>query len=188
MRPARSVPGRGRARAGPRGRAIPVLLCWCVIVGTSRASGAAQVPPPSADLVEGGVAVRVALVRDGHERGRLVAWFTPLRSDLHLYSVDLPKQGVRGLGRPTLVELDGSGSIKRDGALTADRPLVALLVKPGVPLPVYPVGPLTLTLPVRLRRPGAATTPVFVTYMACSDRVCLPPVVHRRIAVAMPAR
>lgn len=51
-----------------------------------------------------------------------------------------------------------------------------------VNLPVYPDGPVTVTVPVRKTRDGRAE--VIVTYAACSATTCLPPVRNRLITLA----
>src|SRR5689334_16370648 len=52
------------------------------------------------------VEVIVSMQRDETDHIMLLANFTPLEPDLHLYSKDIPKTGIDGLGRPTLLELD----------------------------------------------------------------------------------
>jgi hypothetical protein len=51
--------------------------------------------------------------------------------------------------------------------------------------PVYPDGPVTVRLPIeKLDRP---TTPIelAITYMACSDTTCLPPVENKPISATL---
>ncbi|MFC4905690.1 hypothetical protein [Actinomadura gamaensis] len=100
------------------------------------------------------------------------AVFRPVRPGFHLYSRDLPPGGVEGLGVATnLTVRDGLTATARP---TADQPVRALhLPSVNATLPVYPDGPVTLTLP--LRRSGHAGDAV-VSYAACSPTTCLPPV------------
>ena len=143
---------------------------------------------PLARFEENGVVIEVILQRDSATVGRLVATFTPLDPRMHLYSKDLPHSGGRGLGRPTLLEIVSSHELTAGGVLTANHPTIPLSV-PTVraKLPVYPTGPVTLTLPVSIAAVPGDTSWLSVTYMACSDRVCLAPVVDHHIAVVIPA-
>jgi len=136
-----------------------------------------------------GVAVTIsyrALDLAGH--GTLAATFTPLTAGFHLYSKDLPKTGVQGLGRPTLLELVASATWHCDGPLTADARTTALEFPAlHVKLPVYPAGPVTLSLPVTHTHNGSVAGEISITYMACSEHACRSPVVDKRIAVTVPS-
>ena len=138
-------------------------------------------------FVEHEVAVEIALERDRTGKTWLVGTYAPTRAAFHLYGKDLPKAGIHGVARPTLLELVSSASIRPAGSLVADRPTIDLHVAVlGSTFPVYPEGPVTLRLPVTLTARDSATAELSVTYMACSDRTCLPPVIDRRIAVRIP--
>jgi hypothetical protein len=80
--------------------------------------------------------------------GSVTARFTPDRPTFHVYSTDLPIDGVDGLGRPTRLEV--SSGVIATGAAATESP-VRLLRPEGldVDLPVYADGPVTLTLPVQ---------------------------------------
>jgi hypothetical protein len=133
------------------------------------------------------VAVDIVLERDGAGRTWLVGTFTPSRPEYHLYGKDLPKAGLHGVARPTLMELASSESLEPAGPLAADQPTTDLFVAAlGMTFPVYPAGPVTLRLPVTRVRGRRSTAELSVTYMACSDRTCLAPVIDRRIAVRLP--
>lgn len=133
------------------------------------------------------VAVEIALERDRSGKTWLVGTYTPSRAGFHLYGKDLPKAGIHGVARPTLLELVSSTSIRPAGPLIADRPTIDLHVAAlGSTFPVYPEGAVTLRLPVTLTPRDAATAELSVTYMSCSDRTCLAPVIDRRIAVRIP--
>lgn len=119
----------------------------------------------------------------------LVARFVPDGADLHLYGTDLPRFGIDGAGRPTLVEIVGGG-------WEARGPLVPSLTAVTVKLPgfdqafsVFPDGPVELRLPIRSlgdASPGDGVE-VAVTYMACTgDGRCYPPVDGAHIHVQMP--
>ena len=138
-------------------------------------AGCAQGGPAPAGFSQSGVRVEAVL-----EAGQLVVTLTP-DPGFHVYSIDLPADGIDGLGRPTVVRpLVG---LEATGALRADRPVVA--ERPAgleVTLPVYPEGPVTIRLPVR--SVTGADPEIAVSYAACSDRTCLAPVSGRRIRLA----
>lgn len=138
-------------------------------------------------FVEHEVAVEIALERDQFGKAWLVGTYTPSRANLHLYGKDLPRAGIHGVARPTLLELVSSPSIRPAGPLVADQPTVDLHVAAlESTFPVYPAGAVTLRLPVTLTPRDSATAVLSVTYMACSDRTCLAPVIDKRIAVTIP--
>ncbi|WP_160161215.1 hypothetical protein [Actinomadura sp. K4S16] len=102
--------------------------------------------------------------------------FRPTRPGFHIYSLDLPSGG---LGVPTRVGvragLEATGAPRADEAVRwLDLPLL------DTRLPVYPDGPVTISLPVRRTGPAAE---IVVSYGACSRSVCLPPVIDRVTAV-----
>jgi hypothetical protein len=68
--------------------------------------------------------------------------------------------------------------------MAASRPVDLLRIAAlHVRLPVYPDGPVTVTVPVRATgAPGAA---VVVSYGACSTRVCLLPVTGHAIGMRL---
>ena len=133
------------------------------------------------------VAVEIALERDQAGRAWLVGTYTPSKANLHLYGKDLPRAGIHGVARPTLLELVSSASIRPAGPLVADQPTVDLHVAAlETTFPVYPAGAVTLRLPVTLTASNSAAAELSVTYMACSDRTCLAPVIDRRITVTIP--
>lgn len=146
-------------------------------------AGGTHHPPPTTSFTEQGVTVTLT-VSDWHaSAGTLSAVFTPEREGFHLYSTDLPPGGVEGVGRPTAMAV--TGAVKADGRLAATAEVRSITV-PGVetPLPVYPDGPVTTTLPVRADGDGDAT--VLIGYASCSIRDgCTIPVsdhpVHLRV-------
>ena len=139
-----------------------------------------------AAFTEKNVAVEIALEQDGRGGAAIAARFTPSRAGFHLYGKDLPRGGLDGIGRPTLLEIVGPAP-KKAGAMTADSPVETLDVPLlGVSFPVYPAGPVTLRQPVVLPA-EAGDAELSVTYMACSDRTCLAPAIDRRVRVRLPA-
>jgi hypothetical protein len=132
--------------------------------------------------------VRVQLFfSEDQGEARLLATFTPSRADLHLYSTRLPENGVRGFGRPTRVKVISSAVIQAAGHVVADRPSSDLAIA-GTKVPVYPEGPVSLSTPVRRRTASGGAALLSITYMACTERVCFPPVVDRRLSVVIPPR
>jgi hypothetical protein len=137
--------------------AVPILLAGC-----------AHAPArPVTAFTDGGVTVTITV-----SAGAVRAVYRPTRPGFHVYSVDLPAGGVGGLGVPT--RLGVRGGLVATGRATADRPVRPLrLPSLGVSLPVYPDGPVTVSLPVR--RIGR-TADIVVSYGACSEGTCLAPV------------
>jgi len=157
------------------------------------ASGCSGHPSPSAGdwplavVSEHDVTVSLRAVVDEASHTFVTATFTPTRSGFHLYSKDLPPEGLSGVGRPTLLEVVPGGAIVQHGETVADRKPVSLYVPVlKIAFPVYPEGPVTLRLPVTLK-PGADRGATFsVTYLACSDSVCLAPVMRKPVVVTLP--
>ena len=106
----------------------------------------------------------------------------------HVYSKDLPIEGIDGIGRPTLLELSKHEAISGLGKLTADKKvhnLTSPLNADG--FPVYPDGPVTLTLPFSLKAESNATVEVEakITYMACTKTSCNPPVEGKTVMLSL---
>jgi hypothetical protein len=134
-----------------------------------------------------GVAVAVRLEHPQTGLFLLTATFTP-PAGYHLYSKDIPRNGINGQGHPTLLELPPEAKMQAAGSLTVN----ALDEMPGY-LPtgilVYPDGPVTLTLPVRLPPGGRRWVDdmISLTYMACSETTCTAPTVGKLISLRVPA-
>lgn len=109
------------------------------------------------------------------------AVFTPAEKGFHLYSKDLPRKGLDGIGRPTLI--DAAKSVKRSGELTANREAVKH-ESFGKSYPVYPDGPVTL---YRLVVPEGNEISVKLTCMTCSAEYCKQPVENAEVAVTLPS-
>lgn len=131
--------------------------------------------------------VRVNIVLEVDEEGQtwLAAAFTPA-AGYHLYSKNLPRSGVDGLGRPTLLELVPGSQLQAAGDLTES--VAAAQADGPEGLFVYPVGPVTLRMPVILPEgQGWLDEQVSVTYMACSGGLCAPPVMDKLVPVRVPS-
>lgn len=130
--------------------------------------------PSSARFTENGVTVDLSVDRWDGSAGTLSAVFTPTAAGYHLYSLDLPPGGVDGIGRPIALRL--RGGLEQTGRPATGSPVHDLQLPGGLPpVPVYPDGPVTVTLPVHRAHEGPAT--VLVGYAACSEtKGCLFPV------------
>ncbi|MEZ5319075.1 MAG: thioredoxin family protein [Vicinamibacterales bacterium] len=136
-----------------------------------------------AGFVEHGVRVTVAIDADRSGGLWLAATYAPVTADTHLYATSLPDGGIDGLGRPTRLVLAGLHGLRAIGPVVADRPTMIDRVEAlDVALPIYPAGPVTLRVPVVIDRSvSRPTADVSVSYMACSPRGCLRPVIDRRM-------
>ncbi len=165
---------------------LPGLSIALLIASCMRPSRAADGTSISlASFTENDVAVTIQLDHDRQEGSFLSATFTPPEG-YHLYSKDIPINGLNGLGRPTRLELLSESHIRVVGELTESA-------KAGVPdfepkeLLVYPAGAVTLSLKIDLP-PGRDwfNDAVSVTYMACSDVLCFPPVEGKVVPIRVP--
>lgn len=130
--------------------------------------GQAPVGRVTASAVQNGVQVTVVVSAD-----RVSVTYRPQRPGFHLYSIALPTGGVDGLGVPTRLWVQGG--LRATGPPTSDRPVQSLKLRElGMLLPVYPDGPVTITLPIT--RTGSTSAQVVVSYGACSTGTCLIPV------------
>jgi hypothetical protein len=187
-----------RTRRPPHGRRAAVLppLLGLVLAlagcGGSASSGSPADPTrtataasasASAHFSDSGVDVTLQVTEWNGNSGMLTAVLRPERATYHLYSVSLPLHGIDGVGRPTRVSV--TGAVQSRGLPSASAPVHQLVV-PGIPLPlpVYPDGPVTVTVPIRAARSGAAITSV--SYAACSATYgCMVPVTGHRVELTV---
>ncbi|MEX0171011.1 hypothetical protein [Streptomyces sp. LMG1-1-1.1] len=176
-RPAHRLPRAARTRLA---WAAASLLAAISLTGCGQ-----EAAPPHAVAVtefnENGVTVRLSVADWKSEAGTLVATFTPDEAGFHLYSTTLRAEGVEGVGRPT--EVRPVGSVATAGEMTVDKPVKSITV-PGVraAVPVYPDGPVTVTLPIRATAPGEAK--VLIGYASCSSTEgCTIPVADRAVSL-----
>lgn len=137
-------------------------------------------------FTEKGVAVAIEVKAYPSGKMELLGTFTPTRVHFHLYSKDLPRNGLNGFGRPTLMEVINSEGILIIGSLEADQPTMDLYYeKLGISFPVYPEGPVILSLPFNLTNDDdkEVRMEIAITYLACSDNKCLAPVVDKRLDI-----
>jgi hypothetical protein len=134
--------------------------------------------------------VQVGITLNSAENGQAIlsATFTPENTGLHLYSKDTPKTGIDGLGRPTLLELSKNSSMLAIGELIESIPPLAPITPP-LELLIYPAGPITLSLRVMLPKGNDwIDDEVIVTYMACDEQGCRPPVQQKSIPIKIPGQ
>jgi hypothetical protein len=144
----------------------------------SRSAAASSDRAAAATYVGGGVRVTVGLVRAG-PGGRVEVTFTPA-AGFHLYSTALQLRQTHGLGVATRVSVQGG--LRATGPVTASQPVRMLRIAVlHATLPVFPDGPVTVAVPVRMA--GSRTAGVIVSYAACSASVCLMPVIGHRIVL-----
>jgi hypothetical protein len=163
-----------------------VLLGTLLLLATVVSCTSAPSQPISlASLSENYVEISIYLERNSAGNYFLSARFMP-PDGYHLYSKDIPLTGVNGLGRPTLLELTSTGLMKPTGELIES-------VKAQLPdfepkeLLVYPAGEVTLSLPIQLPAGDAwLNDEVKITYMACTDNQCKPPVVGKIVQIRIP--
>lgn len=156
-----------------------------VLVISVSCTPARSKPVPLASFTENYVDVSVTLERNAAGEAVLSATFTPPDGH-HLYSKDVPINGLAGLGRPTLLELTADSQMVALGELIESAQAEEPDFEPRELL-VYPAGPVTLSLPVQLP-PGSSwvNDEVKITYMACSAYQCKPPVEGKIVPVRIP--
>ena len=162
-----------------------LLLTMLLSVASLSCAPASSKPIALASFKENYVSVSISLDRNPEGKPFLSATFTPSEGH-HLYSKDIPINGVNGLGRPTLIELPKDSRIKATGGLTESVSAEVSGYGPGELL-VYPAGPVTLSLPVEL--PDGSdwvNDEVKITYMACTAYQCKPPVEGKIVSIRIP--
>ncbi|OKI54434.1 hypothetical protein [Streptomyces sp. MJM1172] len=182
-----STSTRTRAAFVPRGgRLAGAALALFATAGLTSCSAAKadQSAPAVTRFTQNGVTVTLAVAGWKDAKGTLTATFTPTEAGYHLYSADLPAEGVEGVGRPTSVTV--AGGLSADGPASADAEVLRINL-PGVEseVPVYPDGPVTLTLPVRAEGEGGAsagTAKALISYASCNaEEGCNIPVLDRPV-------
>jgi hypothetical protein len=140
-----------------------------------------------ATFTESGVQVQITW-EETSEGAFLQATFSPTEDGFHLYSKDLARDGVDGLGRPTLLELTPANHLKSRGPLAeVGAPSKETFSKEYPDQLVYPAGAVTLRLPVQVTADGRPVDDqVSVTYMACRGTKCLRPVEGKIVAIQIP--
>ena len=169
---------------------IIILIFLLTLIGLTSCQPAAVLEPGQtlelATSAENKVDVTINLTRDDSGQFILSATFSPQVLDMHLYSKEIPINGVDGLGRPTLLELAEGSALKANGELTESVLSSQAPLDPNG-LILYPAGPVTLSLPVLLPEGNNwINDEILVTYMACDDLGCRAPVQQKPIAIKIP--
>lgn len=181
-----------RLHSGQAPSLFAVFLALLTLTGFSAACAPSPDIAPGASLSlasfsENSVDVSIRLVRVPEGYFLLEATFTPPAGD-HLYSKDLPLNGVDGLGRPTLLEIPGGAKMQALGELIESVPSVIDEFE-FAELPVYPAGAVTLDLPISLPAgAGWINDIVSVTFMACNEKGCKPPIIGKIVTVRVPGQ
>ena len=167
---------------------IPIFLILIVTTISCQAAPALSDSLELATSTENNVEVTITLERVNNVQFILLATFTPQSPSLHLYSKDIPKTGINGLGRPTLLELSKGSPLQAVSEL-AESVSPQMPTTPPLELLTYPAGPVTLSLPVLLPEGNNwSDDEVIVTYMACDEQGCRPPVQNKSIAIKIPGK
>lgn len=131
------------------------------------------------------VSIRLDRASDGN--ALLVATYTP-QPGYHLYSKDIPRTGVDGLGRPTLLELTSESHMRALGNVIESVAAQTPNFEPK-DLWVYPAGAVRLSLPVELPSGTSWVDDIVsVSYMACGENGCKPPVMGKIVSIRVPGR
>ncbi|MCC6300263.1 MAG: hypothetical protein IT314_13280 [Anaerolineales bacterium] len=142
-------------------------------------------PVALSSFTENDVDISIQLNGDAQGGYFLAATFTPPEG-YHLYGKDIPIAGVDGLGRPTLLELPADSALKATGAILESASALEPEFEPKELL-AYPLGEVTLSLPVELPVGNEwVEDSVLVTYMACNENGCKPPVIRKEISIHIP--
>ena len=158
-------------------------------------STSASIPSPTpasmgtilSEVEDSGVKVTFFLAEGENGKHWLRATFSPLELGYHIYSKDLPKDGIDGIGRPTLLEFIAHPAIADIGELTADKKIHNLMSPLNADgFPVYPDGPVTLSLPFTMKQDTNGTVDVMakITYMACTKTSCNAPVEGKTVKLS----
>src|SRR5437868_7459620 len=103
---------------------VPVLLVVIVIVaagvfmlGRSTPGSLKNATVHLDTITQNHVQVDINLEADSLGHMILAATYKPLDAGFHLYSKDLPRTGIDGVGRPTLLEVAPSSGLQATGAV-----------------------------------------------------------------------
>jgi hypothetical protein len=121
----------------PTTRSLYPVLWACTLFMLFSVSCASTDSIPLASFTENSVAVSIWLEPGDNGSYQLSARFTP-PAGFHLYSKDIPRTGVDGLGRPTLLELPGNAKMQATGQLTESVAAEGFAGVPGRPGDAHP--------------------------------------------------
>lgn len=165
-----------------------LILTSCSQKTTNRliASGPFTEHAQLAEFVENGVGVKIALETGPDQQALLRATFTPTEAGFHLYSKDLPVDGIKGIGVPTRFTVAPGAGIISVGEPFSDVEPKQLRVK-GMTFPIYPEGAVKIRLPIKIdSSSGETTAKASFSYMACSKEICRVPVQGKQLTLTIP--
>jgi hypothetical protein len=119
----------------------------------------------------------------------LRAEFTPDDPGFHLYCAELPRSGINGVGRPTLLEVSNPEQFLEVGKLVSNKDSIQKMNQVlNFTYPVYPNGAVILYLPLRFKevRYSEWSVPIKLTYMSCSDKTCNVPIESAEETINIP--
>lgn len=186
--------------SGNRSKYVLIAIAVLILIGLgtlvfSKRWFTAQTPPSDASsqprlltsFTQNGVQVNLSLEKDTTGQMSVAATYRPVSAGYHLYSKDLPRTGIDGVGRPSLLEISGDGIQSTGALLESVSPINLNATWSQVPVPVYPEGPVTLRLPIKFLVNSASpiAANLSLTYETCSATTCFPPVVGKTIPVTL---
>lgn len=134
-------------------RAIALAIAAVVVTGTVAAvvllwADGGQPGATQLDFPVNRAHLSVSAQATGANDAVVEVTFSPTVPGGHLYGTTMPRTGIDGAGRPTLVEL-ASGAWSVAGPAAESVPAHEQVL-PGfsAPFPLYPDGPVTLRLPI----------------------------------------
>ena len=140
---------------------------------------------------DSGVRVEIT-VEPAEDTAVVTARFVPVADGTgwHLYDVSMPKTGIDGVGRPTLLEFPAESGVVVEEPPSADVASHKLTIEMVGTYDVYPAGPVTITQRIRLPAGDGSevSVPAKLWYMLCTDLTCLRPVSGKSLEVSLPTR
>lgn len=167
---------------------IVIVAAGYFIIGRSTSNSPKNSTVHLDTITQNHVEVDINLEADALGHMVLAATYKPLDAGFHLYSKDLPRTGIDGVGRPTLLELPTQSSLQATGTVSDSVPANPVKIE-GLdqPFPIYPDGPVTLRVPVKLTSADTKQADLSISYMACSlTGGCYPPVMDKKVSVQLP--
>lgn len=162
----------GRPRTFPGMRVLALLILALLVHGAE----------PLLTLTERNVTVVIHLEHGEGAAATLVGTFTPDDHEPPLHLYDIALIGDAG-GVATRMDLE-PGPAEATGPLTADQ-----TPHDHAGVSIYPDGPVTLRLPIRLPAgppDGTAEVGVKLSYMACTMEACLRPLMGKVVTLSLP--
>ena len=182
-----------------------ICVQWFLVVALTAAWGCSSRPTVSYDVAPyesleysapvdyhndlGRVSVALSSAWVGQDALVIRGIFEPKDRGYHLYSPTIPKTGIDGLGRPTLIEIPPGTELLPAGPLAIDqKPFTKDFPELNATFEILPSGRVTLYLPLNFTKMDARNDPfdVQLTFMSCSDKRCNPPVEAAQVTLTPP--